>query len=67
MFAYYLNALRRWLNKVSVPPKPPCYAFYDGLKVYGETEEDRQRVLMYLRGDLPDKKISYDKGLRAKR
>lgn len=49
LFTIYLNAFRRWLNSISVPHSPPCYAFYDGLKVYGDTEEDRQRVLGYLK------------------
>jgi len=42
-----------------LPPPPPHYKWYNGLKVYGETEEDRQRVLAHLMCERPETNMNY--------
>lgn len=46
------KAINLWLMKLCIVYHPP-YRYYDGVKVYGDTEEERQRVLGYLRNEIP--------------
>ncbi len=59
MFDHYRRTFIQWLDRVSNVQPPPCYAYYDGMKVYGATEAERQRVLGYLRGELPEVNMEY--------